>query len=177
MLLCVCVCFWCMCACTACVCVSVCVPGVCVHACVCVRMCLHVFVCVCLHVFVCVYVGVCGFVCVYVCVCTCAGHRKEGWGQSLERSVVASLPGSPCFAFHIPLSISDHHTDPHSPASGAFVAVKQHTCTYIDTHTHTHTHTHPHMHTHRHTHTQRVLAARSAKLKAGVGPWGNENWD
>ena len=40
--------------------------------CVCVRLCVIVFLCVCLCVFVCVCVCMCVFVCVFVCVCVCA---------------------------------------------------------------------------------------------------------
>ena len=45
--------------------------GVCVHACVCVRPCAHMYLCVCVHayVFVCARAHVCLYV--FVCICVC----------------------------------------------------------------------------------------------------------
>ena len=42
---------------------------VCVHVCVCLFVCVHV--CACMCVYVCVFVCVCACLCVYVCVCLC----------------------------------------------------------------------------------------------------------
>jgi len=75
--------------------------------CICVCMCLFVYVCLCIYMCVCICVFVCVYVCVYVYVCVCTHHAaallaavQPGRPAAVQRAaaLVQTLAAGPAVA-------------------------------------------------------------------------------